>query len=105
MSKKKLFQILLPLFNRDGEPIAVEYYKDLRAELTQHFGGLTTYSRAPATGVWKDPNDDLAVDKIIVYEVISDERNLKYWKNLKNALEKKFDQDEILIRCLNIEII
>lgn len=105
MTKKKLFQIFLPLYNRDGEPIAVENYKELRTELTEHFGGLTTYSRSPATGVWKDPNDDLAIDKIIVYEVVAESREVKYWQNLKVVLEKKFDQEEIMIRSQNIELL
>jgi hypothetical protein len=105
MSKKKLFQILLPLYNPAGEAIAVEYFQDLKEELTGHFGGLTTYSRAPATGVWKNANDDITVDKIIVYEVVAESHELSYWTNLKARLEKKFDQDEILIRCSDIEII
>lgn len=105
MTKKKLFQILLPLYNQQGESIPFQNYKDLRTELTENFGGLTTYSRSPATGVWKDPDDDLAVDQIIVYEVIGEELNLKYWQNLKIVLEKKFDQEEIMIRCIDLEVI
>lgn len=102
---KKLFQIFLPLYDQAGDPIPLQNYKDLRKELTEKFGGLTRYSRAPATGVWKDPDDDLAIDKIIVYEVIGESRNRKYWQNLKIGLEKKFDQEEILIRCLDVDII
>ena len=105
MTKKKLFQILLPLYDKEGEPIPVENYKELKVELTEHFGGLTTYSRSPATGVWKDPKDEIAVDKIIVYEVVSDSREVNYWQNLKVALEKKFDQDEIMIRCQDLELL
>lgn len=105
MSKKKLFQIFLPLYDSQGTGIPIGHYQDLKVELTEQFGGLTTYSRAPATGLWKDSNDDVAVDKIIVYEVIADKRDPSYWKNLKIALQKKFDQDEILIRCMNLELI
>ncbi len=105
MSNKKLFQILLPLYGSTGKPVPVRHFSELRAELTEHFGGLTTYSRTPAKGRWKDPDDDLKVDEIIVYEVMAEKRDLKYWKILKTTLEKQFDQKEILIRSFDIDTI
>lgn len=105
MQNKKLFQILLPLNDREGNPFPMSQFQELSKELTEHFGGLTSYSRSPAKGFWKDSNDAISVDEIIVYEVLSEGRHSGYWKNLKIVLEKKFEQDEIMIRCSDIELI
>lgn len=43
-----LVQILLPLYDNDGRRFPTSHYESLRAELTERFGGLTSYSRAPA---------------------------------------------------------
>jgi hypothetical protein len=44
-------------------------------------------------------------DQLIVYEVMSDEIDLSYWEKYKKILEKQFKQEDIVIRCLDINLI
>ncbi len=56
-----LVQILLPTHRRNGAPVAPEEFARVRVELTERFGGVTAYSRSPATGLWKrDDEEDRA---------------------------------------------
>lgn len=71
----------------------------MRAELTDAFGGVTAFSRAPATGVWEE-NGEVVRDDIIVYEVMADEIDAAWWREYRVALEQRFDQDEVVIRSL-----
>lgn len=105
MTSKKLFQILLPLYDNEAEPFSEEMYKSIRNELTERFGGLTAYSRAPATGLWKDGDEELTIDKLIVYEVIADEFEKKFWKSFKEILKAQFKQEDIIIRCTDIQVV
>ena len=45
-----LIQILLPLRDNQGTSFEVQLYEEVRVNLADHFGGVTTYMRAPATG-------------------------------------------------------
>ena len=42
-----LIQILLPVYNNTEEPFPQEMYKQVRKQLTEKFGGLTSYVRSP----------------------------------------------------------
>ena len=46
-----LIQILLPLNDNQGRPVARELFRDVGSELTGRFGGLTAHTRAPAEGL------------------------------------------------------
>lgn len=105
MTSKKLFQILLPLYDNEGEPFSNDLYKAIKVELTERFGGLTAYSRSPASGLWKNGEDEVTVDKVIVYEVIADDVEKKFWKSFKEILKAQFKQEDIVIRCTNIEVV
>ena len=48
-----LVQILLPTHDNHQQPFAREEYGRVREELTDKFGGLTVYTRAPAEGLWR----------------------------------------------------
>ena len=39
-------------------------------ELIERFGGLTTYSRAPANGYWLEDGENAVRDETVVYEVM-----------------------------------
>lgn len=49
-----LVQILLPLFDNEGEAIPQLHFRRVAEELADRFGGLTAFTRAPAEGRWKD---------------------------------------------------
>ena len=48
-----LVQILLPIHDNGRAAFPREEYSRVRKELTERFGGLTVYKRAPAEGHWK----------------------------------------------------
>jgi hypothetical protein len=104
MLKKKLIQILLPLFDEKGENFPGSLYSGIKKELTEKFGGLTIYTRAPATGLWKENEKKITRDEIVIYEIVSDDIDERYWKNYKLFLQKEFRQDEVMIRCSEISL-
>jgi hypothetical protein len=41
-----LIEILLPVRDNEGRPFAATSYQSLRDELTEHYGGVTAFTRA-----------------------------------------------------------
>jgi hypothetical protein len=70
-----LIEILLPVRDNEGRPFAARTYQNLRDELTEFYGGVTAFTRAPAEGETKrgsgNVHDD--IDDIIVFEVMTEE--------------------------------
>jgi hypothetical protein len=99
-----LIQILLPLYDNNGEAFGHSTYNLIRKQLTESFGGVTIYNRAPATGIWKE-NDKHVRDEIIIFEIMSEELNLTYWNACKLQLQEIFKQDVIIIRAIKIDLL
>lgn len=97
-----LVQLLLPLKDQDGKPFPRSLYRGIREVLTERYGGMTAYSRAPAEGIW---DDGAAVehDDIVVYEVMTELLDRAWWAEYRAGLEDKFDQDELVVRAQPIE--
>jgi 1,4-alpha-glucan branching enzyme len=100
-----LIQILLPLYNNEGDFFPSSSYASVKKELTENFSGLTAYTRSPATGLWKENETKTVKDEIVIYEVMLTELDRVWWKNFKESLEEKFLQDEIIIRATQIELL
>jgi hypothetical protein len=96
-----LVQLLLPLTDNDGRPFPQAHYSAVREELAGRFGGLTAYSRAPAEGLWSGDGDGgrPARDDIVVYEVMVDALDRAWWAGFRADLERRFAQDEIVVRA------
>jgi hypothetical protein len=98
-----LIQILLPLRDNQGKRIAERHFNQLAQELSEHFGGLTTYARAPADGLWKNKQGSrLHRDEIVIYEVIASRLDRDWWRRRRQALEKTFRQQQILIHAHSV---
>ena len=93
-----LVQILIPLYDERGRRFAASLFDLTCAELTEKFGGLTVYSRAPAKGFWKK-RTKIDRDDIVVFEVMCQRLNAKWWKRYRRELEKRFQQEELVIRA------
>lgn len=93
-----LVQILLPVYDNAGRHFPPECYARVRSELTQRFGGLTTYSRAPAEGLWGS-GGEVKRDDIVVLEVMVDKLERDWWRDYRSQLETLFRQDEIVVRA------
>ena len=98
-----LVQVLLPTHRRNGKPIASEEFARVRVEMTERFGGVTAYSRSPATGLWKRDDEEIERDQVIMIEVVVDDLDREWWARYREQLETRFGQEEVLARALAIE--
>lgn len=94
-----LVQILLPIHDNAREPFPREEYSRVRKELTERFGGLTVYTRAPAEGLWKLNGNETTRDDILIFEVMASDLDASWWRKYRHELEERFRQDVIVIRA------
>jgi hypothetical protein len=97
-----LIQLLLPLYDNEGARFPAAHFEQVVQELTDRFGGLTAYSRAPAAGLWEEKPGQTKRDDLVVYEVMAEELDAQWWKHYRFTLEERFDQDELVVRALQI---
>ena len=104
-TSRYLIQILLPLYDSDGEALGEEAFAPTRAELTERFGGLTAYLRAPARGLWKTEQGTVERDDIAILEVMSDGLDMHWWHEYRSKLEARFRQDVVIVRATAITML
>ena len=97
-----LIQILLPVRDPSGKPFDRGLYDSLAHQLTDRFGGVTVYTRAPAAGLWEEPSGERVRDDVVVYEVMAETVDAAWWAELRKRLERQFQQDELVIRTHEI---
>ncbi len=97
-----LVQLLLPLYDRAGAHFPRAFYDDVAHELTEHFGGVTAYTRTPAIGFWEPEPGRTTRDDVVVYEVMVDALDPAWWARYRRALERRFAQDELVVRATEI---
>ena len=100
---RHLVQILLPTQRRNGAPVASEEFARVRVELTEQFGGVTAYTRSPATGLWKRDDEEIERDQVIMIEVVVDDLDREWWVRYRDRLETRFGQDVVHARALAME--
>ena len=98
-----LVQILLPVRTRAGHEVAASLFAQVRDELTERFGGVTAYSRSPATGLWKRTEAEVERDQVIMVEVVVEVLDRPWWTRYRDQLARRFDQEEIHARAIAIE--
>jgi hypothetical protein len=98
-----LIQILLPIHARDGTAMPGDMFARVRSELTERFGGVTAYSRSPATGLWKKDDEAIERDQVIMVEVVVDVFDRDWWAGYREQLETRFGQEEVHARALAME--
>lgn len=100
-----LIQILLPLYDNDGKPIPQNEFIQVRDELTERFGGITTYVRSPAKGLWKESTTLTVHDDIVIYEVMTQELDREWWRDYRLGLAKRFQQDVLIVRVNEVQLL
>jgi hypothetical protein len=100
-----LIQVLLPLYDNAGEPLSRDLFRAVAGELTDRFGGLTAYTRAPAEGQWKEGADTTTRDDIVVYEVMADRLDRAWWRDYRAGLEARFRQDVVVVRAQSVTLL
>jgi hypothetical protein len=97
-----LVQVLLPVYDNGGDRFPTHHYDEVRAKLTDKFGGSTAYTRAPAEGLWNSAGT-VKRDDIVVVEIMAQSLDRAFWANYRRELEELFHQDEIVIRAQKYE--
>lgn len=94
-----LVQLFLPLYDNAGQRFPRALFDATRSQLTERFGGVTAFSRAPATGLWEDDAGAVQRDEVVLLEVMVDHVDHAWWRDYRVALERRFRQDELLVRA------
>ena len=98
-----LIQLFLPLYDNQGQAFPHALYDAVRAELAEAFGGVTAYTRAPATGLWEDDAGRVQRDEVVLFEVMVDAIDRGWWRAYRHGLEQRLRQDEVLVRATRVE--
>lgn len=101
----QLIQILLPLYNNEKQIYQENVFSSIKQELTEKFGGITVYTRSPATGLWKENENKTVRDDIVIYEVMAKDLDSNWWINYREKLQKIFQQNEIVFRTWKAELL
>jgi hypothetical protein len=93
-----LVQLLLPLTSSSDQRARFEPVLD---ELTARFGGVTAFVNAPARGLWQT-DAGTEEDRIATVEVMVEEFEEAWWAGYRKTLEERFDQQELIVRAIEI---
>jgi hypothetical protein len=99
-----LIQILLPLADNEGAAFPDDLFAAVQRELTERFGGVTAFTRAPAEGVWRHAGTRLH-DDIVIVEVMAEALDRDWWRAFRLSLEKTFRQERLVIRSQATEML
>jgi hypothetical protein len=99
-----LIQILLPLNDPKGRRFDGSAYARVRSELAERFGGITSFTRAPAEGMWKEGGHTNR-DDIVVFEVMARDLDHQWWERYRADLEQRFQQEAIIVRAIKVEML
>ena len=98
-----LVQLLVPIHDNAGTPFPRRDFEQVRHELTEAFGGVTAFVRSPAQGFWKESSAQLVRDDVVMYEVMTDELDRTWWQRYRDDLQRRFGQQELVVRSAAIE--
>ena len=98
-----LVQLILPLYDNDRRPFSPTEFLRVRRELTERFGGVTAYTRAPAEGFWEDADGHTRRDDVVIVEVMAEMLERDWWAGYTAELAGRFDQEEMVVRAIAFE--
>jgi hypothetical protein len=84
-----LVEIFLPLADNDGRRFAQGEFDEIHSTLVDHFGGLTSFSRAPARGLFESAGKT-SMDDILIIEVMADRLDREWWAGFRRSLGPDF---------------
>ena len=100
-----LVQILLPIYDNDGQAFGQTLYLKVKTVFTEKFGGVTAYVTAPAEGAWQGPSGTPRHDQIVIFEVMTVRLDRSWWRKMRGELARTFRQEQLVIRTNPIEIL
>lgn len=98
-------QIYLPLELPDGALIPPGVFERTKAELTDRFGGVTSFLQSPAEGAWKPSGGEPIHDRIAIFEVMVADVDTAWWHHYREALEAELQQQRILVRLFQVTVL
>jgi hypothetical protein len=98
-----LVECLLPVADNAGTHISKDEFEHVRRELTERFGGMTAYTRSPASGLWADESGRVHQDEVVSFEVMTETLDRDWWRAYREKLERRFRQQEIVVRATSFE--
>lgn len=98
-----LVQVLVPVYDNNGQPFPSSEFRRIRKELTDRFGGVTAYTRAPAEGSWEDELGHVHHDDVAVVEVMVESLDRAWWSRYREELAARFRQTELVVRATLME--
>ena len=101
----KLIELFLPLYDNDKKALEPQLFTTTYDELIEQFGGLTTHARTPTQGFWQKDRKKIVSDELIIFEVMTARYSRPWWNNYKLNLEKRFMQEQLIIRVSSITLI
>jgi hypothetical protein len=100
-----LIQMLLPTKSAQRTSYSDDLLRRTRRELIDRFGGITAYTRAPASGVWTSPDGDVEEDDVVMIEVLAEQFDIRWWQSYASTLKERFQQESILIRANEVIVL
>lgn len=100
-----LVEIFLPQRDNEGREFRSALFSQVREELLERFGGMTAFARVPVEGLWNTPQAGRSHDAIVIYEVMLQQLDRPWWESYKAELERRFAQEEMMIRISRIDVI
>jgi len=97
-----LVQLFLPLYDNENRELPRELFGEVRRELVERFGGMTAFNRAPVDGLWATDGKTVR-DDLIIFEVMAEVLEPGWWAEYRAELERRFRQDELVIRAQEIQ--
>ena len=94
-----LVEFLIPTFDNEGRHFPTQEFDRIRRELTDRFGGVTAFLRSPAVGLWTDEGGQIRRDELAIFEVMTDALDREWWRDYREQLERRFRQQEIVVRA------
>jgi hypothetical protein len=59
--------------------------------------------RSPAVGAWQDDSGAVQRDDVLLFEVVADGIDRAWWAGYRDGLQRRFRQDEVLVRATAVE--
>ena len=100
-----LVQVLLPLYDNDGQAFDQAFYLAVKTAFAKKFGGVTAYVRSPAEGAWHGPTGAASHDEIVIFEVMTERLDRRWWRKMRSGLARTFRHEQLVIRTNPIEIL
>ncbi len=98
-------ELFLPLEKPDGSPVPAQVFERVKGELTNRFGGVTSYLQSPAEGAWKPDAEQIIHDRVAIFEVMVKDVDTAWWREYRHKLEAELDQHQILARLYQVTVL